>query len=194
MTDHDPSTAPQAPQPRQRRGRRVALIAAIVVAAGLTGAVATQAFSDQGFGRGGMHGFGMMGPGMMGFRGPLDAATVENRADRLVRHLAVEIDATAEQQEKLRGIVKSAVKDILPLRDKARATHEKAHTLLSQPKLDRAAIESFRAEQMALVDTFTKRVAQALGDAAEVLTPEQRKVISDHIERRRGSWRGWHRG
>jgi Spy/CpxP family protein refolding chaperone len=170
-------------------------MAALVIAAGLTGAVATQAFSDQGFSRGGMPGFGMMGPGMMhGFRGPLDAATIENRADRLVRHLAVEIDATAEQQEKLRGIVKSAVKDILPLRDKARATHEKAHTLLTQPKLDRAAIESFRAEQMALADTFTKRVAQALGDAAEVLTPEQRKQISDHIERRRGYWRGWHRG
>ena len=30
----------------------------------------------------------------------------------MVRHLAIEVDATAEQQEKLRAIVKSAVKDL----------------------------------------------------------------------------------
>jgi len=27
-----------------------------------------------------------------------------------------------------------------------------------------------------------------------VLTPEQRQQISEHMERRRSRWRGWHRG
>ena len=56
------------------------------------------------------------------------------------------------------------------------------------------AIESFRAEQLALADAASKRIAQALGDAAEVLTPEQRRKIDEHLTARRAFWRGWHRG
>ena len=67
-------------------------------------------------------------------------------------------------------------------------------TLLTQPSVDRAAIEAFRAEQIALADAASKRIAQALADAAEVLTPEQRRKIDDHLAARRGYWRGWHRG
>ena len=40
----------------------------------------------------------------------------------------------------------------------------------------------------------SKRIAQALADAAEVLTPEQRRKIGERLERARRSWPGWHRG
>jgi len=129
MTDHETSPTQPAsatPEPHKpRRSRRYLTIAAVVLAAGLTGAVATKAFSDSGFGRGGWHGPGF-GHGMMGgrFGGPIDPARAEQRADRMVRHLAIEIDASAEQQEKLRGIVKSAVKDLVPLREKAQAANQ----------------------------------------------------------------------
>jgi Spy/CpxP family protein refolding chaperone len=200
MTDHETSPtqpASAAPEPQQspRRSRRYLTVAAIVLAAGLTGAVATKAFSESGFGRGGWHGPGF-GHGMMGGRigGPIDPARAERRADRMVRHLSIEIDASAEQQEKLRAIVKSAVKDLVPLREKAQAARQKARQLLTQPTIDRAAIEAFRAEQVAQLDAVSKRLAQALTEAAEVLTPEQRQQISEHMERRRSRWRGWHRG
>jgi Spy/CpxP family protein refolding chaperone len=157
----------------------------------LTGAVASQALSNQGFGRGHWHGPGMMG-GPMGRA--FDPARAEQRADRMVRHLAVEIDASAEQQEKLRSIVKAAVKDLVPLREKAQAARQRAHSLLTQPAVDRAAIEAFRAEQVAQLDAVSKRLAQALAEAAEVLTPEQRQKIGDHMQQRRGHWRGWRRG
>lgn len=197
MTNHETSSVPptsSAPEPQtpRRRGRRYLAIAAIVLAAGLTGAVATQAFSDQGFGRGHWHGPGMMGGGPFGRT--FDPARAEQRADRMVRHLAVEIDASTEQQEKLRAVVKAAVKDLVPLREKARAARERAHQLLTQPTVDRAAIEAFRAEQVAHVDAVSKRLSQALADAAEVLTPEQRQKIGEHMARRRGHWRGWRRG
>jgi Spy/CpxP family protein refolding chaperone len=195
MSNHEtPSIPPasSAPQPptAPRRARRYFAIAAIVIAAGLAGAVATQALS-QGFGSGRWH-----GPGMMGgpFGGPIDPARAEERADRMVRHLAIEIDATAEQQEKLRTIVKAAVKDLVPLREKAQAARQRARQLLTQPTIDRAAIESFRSEQIAQMDAASKRLTQALGDAAEVLSPEQRQKISEHMMERRGRWRGWHRG
>ena len=190
---------PAGPDPGQpappRRRRRILGIAALVLAAGLTGAVATQAVSDPGFGRGSWHG-PMFGHGMMG--GPMgqgfDPVRAEARADRMVRHLAIEIDATAEQQEKLRAIVRGAVKDLVPLREKAQAARQQARQLFTQPTIDRAAIEAFRAEQVAQMDAASKRLSQALADAADVLTPEQRQKIGEHVARRRGHWRGWRRG
>jgi Spy/CpxP family protein refolding chaperone len=105
------------------------------------------------------------------------------RADKGIRHLAIEINATAEQQEKLRVIVKAAVTDLLPLREQARDARERGRTLLTQSTVDRAAIEAFRAEQIAKADAASKRLAQALADAADVLTPEQRQQIGAFIER-----------
>ena len=69
--------------------------------------------------------------------------------------------------------------------------------LLTQPTVDRSAIEALRAEQLSLADAASKRFAQALGDAAEVLTPEQRRKIDDRLtelRERRGFWHRWHRG
>ena len=191
MTDTSPQTNPAlpAPQPR-RRGRTVFFVALIALAAGLAGAFVSTAFS-QGFGP---RGFGPPGWHGRGFGGNLDPAQIEERADRMVRHLAIEIDATADQQEKLRATVKAALRDVLPMRDKAHAAHLRARELLLQPTIDRAAIESLRVEQMALADAFSKRVADALADMASVLTVEQRRKIADHVPPRPGRWRGWHRG
>ncbi len=59
--------------------------------------------------------------------------------------------------------------------------------------IDRAAIEAFRAEQLALADAASKRFAQAVGDAAEVLTPDQRQKAHELLQWRRG-WHHWRRG
>ena len=118
---------------------------------------------------------------------------IEDRADRMVRHLAIEIDASAEQQERLRALVKAAVKDLLPMREKAQAARTQARELLTQPSVNRAEIERFRTEQISLADAASRLFSQALADAAEILTPEQRRKINDHFTRER-TWRGWHRG
>ena len=170
--------------------RRWLLIVTGALALALTGAVATHALSDGGFGHGRWGPPGFMG----GMGGRLDPAQAEDRADRMVRHLAIEIDATPQQQERLRAIVKAAVKDLFPLRDKAQADRERAQTLLTQATVDSAAIEAFRVEQMALADTASKRIAQGLADAAEVLTADQRRKIDEHLTARRTFWRFWHRG
>jgi len=182
MTDQNAtpqSTAPHniaAPPPR-RRGIRPAWVVVLVAAAGLTGAVATA--SSQGFGPGFGHHFagGHWRGGMMGF----DPAQAEEHADRMVRHLAIELDATNEQADKLRTIIRSTVRDIVPMRDKAIATRTQARVLLTEPTINRAEIERLRTEQVALVDTFSKRVAQALGDAGEVLNPEQRRKLANRL-------------
>jgi Spy/CpxP family protein refolding chaperone len=80
------------------------------------------------------------------------------------------------------------------MREKAQTARARAAELLIQPKVDRAAIEAFRAEQMATAEAASKRFAQAVGDIAEVLTPEQRQKAHEILQWRRGFWRGWHRG
>jgi Spy/CpxP family protein refolding chaperone len=183
------SPGPQTPaQPAPQR--RWPLIVTVVLAAALTGAAANHALSEGAFGHGPWGPPGFMG----GMGGRFDPAQAEDRADRMVRHLAIEIDATSQQQDKLRAIAKAAAKDLVPMREKAVAARERAHTLLTQPSIDRAAIESFRGDQIALADAASKRIAQALTDAAEVLTPEQRRKIDEHLTARRAFWRSWHRG
>ena len=123
--------------------------------------------------------------------GPIDPAAMDEHLDRMLKHLYVEIDATDEQKQKLEPIVKQAVKDLLPLRDKARATRKQAMDLLAADTVDRGAIEALRAEKLQLADQASKRFTQALADVAEVLTPAQRKQIAERVEAFHGRW---HRG
>jgi len=124
-------------------------------------------------------------------RGPLDPAQLDARIERMLKHLYVEIDATDAQQQKLAPIVKQAAGDLLPLREKMRAARAQAMALLQADAVDRGAIEKLRSEQIALADGGSKRLAQAIADAAEVLTPEQRRQIAERMEHRRHR-RRWH--
>lgn len=156
---------------------RTLIFALILLVAGLTGAFVAQAISrERGFGPGPWHG-GRHPAGFMG--GPLDPASIEEYADWAIRQLVIEIDATAEQQDKLRGLVSTAVKDILPIFEQARAGRVQAHDLLAQATIDRVELEKLRSLQMTLWDAASKRITQALADATEVLTPEQRQKIGE---------------
>jgi Spy/CpxP family protein refolding chaperone len=106
----DSHAAPaRAPVPRTRCGRTILFATLIAATAIITGAAVTKAFSNP----------FAFGPGWHGARGhwgsvPLDPAQIEDRADRMVRHLSIELDATNEQQEKLRSIMRAMLKDVLP--------------------------------------------------------------------------------
>jgi protein CpxP len=197
MTDSHPQHHPDRPQtlpvshttvPRTRRGRTILFATFLVATALITGAAVTKAVSNP---------FGF-GPGWHGARGhwgsvPLDPAMIEDRADRMVRHLSIELDANNDQQEKLRGIMRGMLKDVLPARERAHAARRQARELLTADTIDRAAMEKLRADQIALADSVSKRITQALGDAAEVLSPEQRRKLADRLPPR-GPMMGWHRG
>jgi Spy/CpxP family protein refolding chaperone len=196
MTDREiPNTqsaqetgSPTSSRQTTPRSRALLVGLTLALAVGLIGTVAGSAFghwSEAGPGPWRYHGgFGR------GFGGAFGPASIEERADRAVRHLAVEIDASAEQQEKLRAIVKAAVKDLVPMRDRMQDTRQKARELLTQSTVDRAAIERLRADQMAAFDGASRRVTQALAEAAEVLTPEQRRKLGDLVP---PAWSGWGR-
>ncbi len=203
MTNQDSAAlTPNETPPRDRRRRgRGALLIVLALAAGLVaGGVLSTAFA-QGYGwhpgfmgGGGWHHGFMGGPwhhaGFMG--GPSSPAQIDERIDRMTKHMAIELDATPEQQAKVASIAKSAVRDLLPLREKAQAARGRAVTLLTAPTVDRDAIERLRAEQVGLAETASKRIAQALADASDTLTPDQRRKIGDWVESF-GPWARWHR-
>ena len=121
--------------------------------------------------------------------GPLDPAAVDQHLDRALKHLYVEIDATDEQKQRLEPIVKQAVKDLLPVREKAHAARKQAIELLAAERIDRGAIEALRAEHIQLAEQASRRLTQALADVAEVLTPAQRKQIAERMESFGRRWR-----
>jgi len=193
MVDHNnapPSNPDQVPTQTNRSGRRGMLVIALVavaLVAGLTGNMLSTAFG-QGFA---WHHFGMRDGGMFG--GPLTPAQIDDRIDRMTKHMAIELDATADQQVKIANIAKAAIGDLRPLREKAQAARNNAVTLLTAPTIDHAAIERLRAEQIVLAETASKRITQALTDAVDVLNPEQRRKVADWVASS-GPWARWHRG
>jgi periplasmic protein CpxP/Spy len=115
---------------------------------------------------------------------PLTDAQLE----RMLKHLYVEIDATEDQKQRLAPIVKEAARDLAPLHQKFHATRSQAVALLTQERIDPAAIESLRADKLRLADEASRRFTRALAEAAEVLTPEQRKGLARRFERHRHGW------
>jgi Spy/CpxP family protein refolding chaperone len=154
---------------RMDKLRRITLATAIgALAAGI---------GFKAFGRGSRHGYG-----------PIDPAQLDQHVDRMLKHLYVEIDATDAQKQQLDPIVRQAAKDLAPMRENLHAARREAIELLSQDKVDPAALEALRAKQIGLADEASRRLTRAISEAAEVLTPEQRKQLAAHFARRRGRW------
>ena len=159
----------------KRRFFRRATIAAVLTSVAATFGVAA-AWAHSGGHGGGFH------RGFLG--GSKDPAKADARIERMVKHFAVEVDATPDQQARLTQIAKAAAKDLRPLREKVRNARRQGMELLSAPSIDRAAIERLRAEQIQGADAVSKRMAQAFADAAEVLTPDQRKKVAERMQKR----------
>ena len=81
---------------------------------------------------------------------------------------------------------------IEPVDDDVRKLHEGAGDLRAQgaqllaaPTIDARAVEALRVKRMALHDAVSKRMTQAMLDAAAVLSPEQRAKMAEQMSKRR---------
>ena len=82
--------------------------------------------------------------------------------------------------------MKSAARDLLPLRSRFHDARRQAIELLAATTVDRGALERLRAEQLVLAEQASQRFVQALADVADVLTPAQRKELAERIGRMHG--------
>ncbi len=174
---------PAAPQTRKRRRWRGVLVGALLLGVGVASGFAAGTVNGMPFWM--MH--AAVGHG-------LSPERVHKRIDRRVERVLDRVDASEEQQDKVAGIIKGAFNDLTALGIKPWETREKALALFRADTIDPAALEAMRAEHIAMADTASKRVVQALTEAAQVLTPDQRRELAQRWERRGSHWHRPERG
>ena len=150
--------------------------------AGIGGALAASLLTLTACG-GGHGGHGHHGHGMMSQMSPENAG---KRIDKMVNWVLDDVGASAEQKQRIAQIAKEAAQELMPMRKQHKDARSRAMELFAQPSIDRAAIEQLRVEELQLGEAASKRIAKAIADAAEVLTPEQRVKLAAEWKKRRG--------
>jgi protein CpxP len=123
---------------------------------------------------------GVCAHGMM-MGGTHSAADMSAHIDHVLKHLYVEIDATDAQKAQIGPLVTQAVSDLQPLHAQLATAHANAIQALTQNPIDRASLETARAQHLQLADQASKRFTQLIADVGDVLTPAQRKALADHL-------------
>jgi len=137
IADHGNHAHPteSSDQPRNRCGHRgrggIAAILVTAIVAGAAGGYIGKSFAQ---GRGAFAGRASIMAA--------DPAKMNQRVERFVKHFAVEVDATPEQQQKLTAIARDAATELAPLRARVQAARKQAVELVGAASVDRAAIEN----------------------------------------------------
>lgn len=185
----DKQTARKRDWIRQGNRKAVALIVGAVMTVGTIAGV--QAFSGSDTYR-----HMQVASGWHGHKGfsNLSDTEIQDRIERAVKHAAIEIDATPEQQEKIIARVTATAKELKPVHARMHAAKQEIRMLLLAPEIDRAALEELRAARLADAEKVSQDLVDTVADIAELLSPEQRKTLDERIKEFRGMGRRWHRG
>jgi len=114
-----------------------------------------------------------------GMHGRMNPEAMRNRAEAMTDRMLSKVDATAEQKARVKTILGGALDDLGKLHAAHRANRDAAVAALSAETIDRDRLETLRAAEMVLAGNASERLTRALADAAEVLTPEQRKTFGE---------------
>lgn len=144
-------------------------------AVALLGTVALSAWAQPDGGHG-HHGGGFGGPGM--FMGS------PQHIARGVDHVLDGLNATDAQRTQIKQIVTQAAVDLKAQHDAGHALHQKAMQIFTAPTVDAAAAESVRQQLLTQHDAASRRMLQAMLDISQVLTPEQRAKLAEHMKQR----------
>lgn len=129
-------------------------------------ALSASASPQGGHGRHGGQGMGMM-EGRMGER-MLDS-----------------VNATAEQRAQIKQITERARAEGKTQHEAGRALREQGMKLFTQPTIDANAAEALRQQMLKQHDQASQRRMQTMLEVSRVLTPDQRKQLSDRMSQRR---------
>ena len=118
-----------------------------------------------------------------------DSDKIERVVQWKIDDMLAEIDATDEQRTQVHAIATAALADMEEFRNFKREGRQALVAALTQETVDREALETLRQSKLETADRASQRLLTALADAAEVLTPAQRKELAEELASHR-----WHRG
>ena len=156
-----------------RRGLLYGLLGSAAVAAFVAARPIAAAVQGEG---GGWHGLG--GRWLHRVHGP---EAMREHVQVGVKWALRSVDATEDQQQKVAAILTGALDEAVKMRDRHKENREAIAAALAGSTVDRAGLEAARKAEMALLEEASHLVARTLADAAEVLTPEQRQELLDHV-------------
>ncbi len=167
----------------ERRGRLRPLTVSLIVAAVAVGGLMAASLAEAGAGwfGGWRHGHCRAESCGHGF----DAERARDHAAFATGWVLRHVDASDEQEERIQGIVSSVIGDVSNLVEPHRADHDAFMALLEDEEIDRAKLEELRQQQIAMAETASRLLADAIADIAEVLTIEQRAELLEHARRHR---------
>ena len=113
-----------------------------------------------------------------------DPEAMKRRMERRISRLVEYVGGTAQQKDRIVAIATAALAELQPLREQTRAARRRGMELLATPVIDRRALEQVRVTQMQAADARSRRLVQAMADAAEVLSPEQRAKAAERLKQR----------
>lgn len=119
-----------------------------------------------------------------GWHGHMSAEHMADRVELGVKYALRDTDATDEQREQVTSILQATAIDVHALMEAHAGLHQQLHDVLTAETVDRARLEAVRAEGVSLADQATKRLAQGMADAADILTTQQRAALSQRLEER----------
>jgi len=93
------------------------------------------------------------------------------------------VNATPSQRTQIRAVWDGLQPQMRALHQQKAELRKQMVAAMTAPKVDAAAIEKLRVQQLALHDKASALRMQAFVSAANVLTPEQRKLARDEFER-----------
>lgn len=154
-----------APEPLKKPATGRRLIIGAVAAVAIIGAGAAAFAGDDD-----------MGPGH--WRGKFMRGFMEYRMEQVL----TDVGASTEQKDKLKALFKTTMGEVRPERSDRKEMRDEVIKLLEAPTIDRNAIEALRVKHVARIEEKSKTIAKAVADAAEILTPEQRKKLIEEMD------------
>ncbi len=103
--------------------------------------------------------------------------------DGMIDHLIEKVDGSEAQRTALKAIAGRAAPQMEALHSEGRDIKGELRDLLTAEKIDRAALEEARKDAVDLVERGSKLLIAGVADAAETLTPAQRRQIAETIAR-----------
>ena len=96
------------------------------------------------------------------------------------------LKATDSQRTAIQAIAERMFAEMQPIHQQHKQLHDAIVTAFTADSVDRASVEKLRVQVTALVDQGSQVFSKALLDAAQVLTPEQRKTLAKFVQEHHG--------